>query len=150
MRMFRGLSFGLIATGLGCTNAVACYSWSSQRTIFFPDVPPTIEAPEIAQVTVVELTDTSANRGIRQYDGYRTSYAGLARIDRVIKGTIGDYVIRLVAPTSSCDQPFRVGETGIVIGKIRHSTSNVPELMVLSESFHERRLRERSRLGAKP
>jgi hypothetical protein len=148
--MFRSLSFGVFATGLVCTNAFACFSPSNQSTIFFRDVPPTIEASAIAQVTVVELTDTRANRGIGQYDGYRTSYAGLARIDRVIKGTIGDYVIRLVAPTSSCDQPFRVGETGIVIGNIRHSTSNVPEFVALSESFHERRLREQSRLGAKP
>jgi len=148
--MFRSLSSGLFATGLVCTNAVACFSPSNQSTIFFRDVPPTIEAPAIAQVTVVELMDTPANRGIRQYDGNRTSYAGLARIDRAIKGTIGASLIRLVAPTSSCDQPFRAGETGIVIGKILSDTGPIPEFVALSESFHERRMREQSRFGVKP
>jgi hypothetical protein len=134
MKPFRTLGLGLVAACVVSPSAIACPGSEHNTRIFFASVPAKVDAPVVAQVGVIKLLDPNGD----------ASYTGLARVDQVIKGTIKGSVIKLVArPTSICDLPFRVGEAGIVIGKILPNSGDVPEFEALAESMNQRNLREK-------
>lgn len=67
----------------------------------------------IMRITVTDLLESSWDNEQRGWFIKRRSYEGLARVDRVIRGAIEARLIKIIAPESSCDSPFAVGE-GIV------------------------------------
>jgi hypothetical protein len=142
---------GLIAACLGGADAVACRVWSNNGIMFFETVPLGVDAPVIARLTVVRLTSTAANAPyLTRPDYYRYSYEGLARVDEVLKGTIDAYVVKLIAPASSCDGPFRVGAAGVVFGQVRPDGRGRLEFAAISLSWDELQNRKNSADGATP
>ena len=132
------LALGLILACAVSTNASACVNPASQTTIFFKNLPDGIDAPVAAEVTVIKLVDAPG----RLYYGGKSSFAGLARVERLLKGTIGSSTIKLIGPSrSSCNQSFDVGATGIVLGRMTDD-GDVPAFEAIAESYKARKLRE--------
>jgi len=137
MRGIREL--GLISACVASTSASACLIPAAQTTIFFRNLPKEIDAPIAAEVTVIKLTDAPG----RAYYGGKSSFAGLARVERLLKGTIDGSTIKLIGPSrSSCNQSFHVGAAGIVIGRIADDAGEVPAFEAIAESYKQRNLRE--------
>jgi hypothetical protein len=111
-------------------EAIACRSPSSFRTIFFDEVPTAANVQAIARITITKVT------GPRAYvwAGAEFSYEGLAYVESVIKGPIPPAaVIKIDAPNSTCDIPFRVGEKGIVLGNLKQDEQGMWRLYPKSQ-----------------
>jgi hypothetical protein len=149
--MLRTLGVGLFAACLGGADAFACRVESSHGMIFFETVPSGVDAPIIARLTVIRLIKAAAKSALHwRPDEHRYSYEGLTRVDEVLKGTIDAYVVKLIAPASSCDSPFRVGAAGIVLGQFRPDGRGRSEFVAISLSRDELRIRKSSADGVTP
>jgi hypothetical protein len=106
------------------------------RSIFLSSVPERATEPIVLEVTVLELIKPRIGSGRRA-----VSFEGLARIDRVIKGSITRPSILVVAamPLTFCDAPFEVGASGIVAGHIRRNQEGTEQLHAVSERFFRKR-----------
>jgi hypothetical protein len=134
MNNIRAAGLGLMMSCLASSSALACFDPSSQSSVFFGSVPPELASPVVASVRVLKVLDPLFGDA---------SYFGHARVEKLIRGTIKGNVIKLVAnPTSSCQQPFRVGDAGIVIGSVSYG-GDLPEFAALAESMSQRMLREK-------
>jgi hypothetical protein len=130
MNSIRSLGLGLVAACLASTAALACFDPGNQTRIFFASVPAEMASPIVANVRVVKLLDPLPGG---------SSYFGHARVEKVLRGTVKGDLIKLVShPKSICDLPFRVGEAGIVVGSIRYTDGDLPELAALTESANQR------------
>jgi hypothetical protein len=99
----------------------------------------------IMRITVTDLLESSWDNEQRGWFIKRRSYEGLARVDRVIRGAIEARLIKIIAPESSCDSPFAVGDSGFVAGNLQVDERGMLEFHVIAESFYERNKRLVSR-----
>jgi len=99
----------------------------------------------IARITVTDLLDSSWKRVEDGPSAKRRSFRGLARVEHVYRGSLDDKLIKITAPESSCDIPFTIGQSGIVIGTPRLGEDGMVELVVVVESFDERLERKKSK-----
>src|SRR5262249_23626352 len=127
----------LVALGILAADAAACPTGEHQRWVFFRSVPSHLDAPVIAQATVTKLTNVLPTSSFREPYREGMSFEGEARVDSVIKGVIESPTIMLVAPHSSCDVPFFVGASGIVLGRIRRNLEGMVELRAISDIFRD-------------
>jgi hypothetical protein len=128
-RFARALSLGVIATILACAEAGACRVWENMETTFFDEVPEGIEAPIIAQVTIIRIIpEPTMNLPAGR------SFSGLARIKKVMRGALAKRVIRISAPRTSCNFPFSAGASGFVAGTLQRDDQHRPVLHLISES----------------
>src|SRR5947209_6767454 len=100
--MLRTLSVGCVLACLAIAEAFACRGPDFERTIIFDDVPISLDAPVIVEVTINDMKDI--------VDSQRMRWAVInARVERVIKGPIHDGTLKVVAPVSDCTAGFDVG-----------------------------------------
>lgn len=132
------LSSCLVLVSFHSDQALACIVPSQGRTPFFDDIPANIDKPVILRVTVTSLLESPWDPKWNDPASKRRSFNALARVDRVLKGSIDSETVRLAAPPSSCDRPFAIGDSGIVIGTPRVRESGMIELHLISESMDER------------
>ena len=135
----------MIATYPLGNEAFACVNPGSTRTFLFPDIPASIQAPVIAQITVTTLLESSWENKRRAWFTKRRSFKGLAHVNHVIKGAIGTKLIKIIAPDSSCDSPFAVGDPGFVAGSLQADEKGMLECHVIAESFDERQRRQKAK-----
>jgi hypothetical protein len=135
--LLRGMSLA-VTICLSYSTAVACQSPSSRMSIFHTKVPPTLDAPIVAEITIIKLIRSKA--GVAGGYEDRFSFEGDARVERVVKGVIDETIIRVVAPyVTTCDDPFGIGSTGIVLGSMRRNDDGLLELRAISDfMFHNR------------
>ena len=130
--LFRGLSM-VVTICLLSGTAVACQP-ISLTSIFFPTVPTVpagVDAPIIAEITIIKLIRGKA--AVARGSEDRVSFEGDARVERVIKGVIDAQTIRVVAPSvTTCDEPFGIGYSGIVLGSTRRNDEGLLELRAIS------------------
>lgn len=115
--------------------ASACPGVGFQNYVMFNQVPFGLDAAIIARVTVV---DTHSDIGHRKFVS--------GRVDQILKGALkGDY-ISFSYVQSSCG-PFRarIGDTGIVLGKITRVDNGVSELAVIEDSFMRMQQRKKEK-----
>ena len=141
-----------------CTTATACLSAGDHSSIFLDEVPPEFfsdatpslfRANVAAQVTVIKLLE-SGKKSVIPRDRYRASYQGLARVDRVITGTINEPIIKLIAPGFDCDFPFSLGKSGVVAGKLIRDSQGALELRALPDSPSARDRRKKRAAPSRP
>lgn len=138
------LSSWLILVSFQGGQAFACIMPSLERTPFFDDIPANFDEPVIVEITVIGLLESSWDLNWRHPPNERRSFNVLAHVDRVLKGAIDTETIKVVAPPSSCDRPFALGQSGIVMGAPLLRENRIVELRVVSQSIDER-LRRRER-----
>jgi hypothetical protein len=115
------------------THAYACPDLGSSRTIFFDDLPPQIDASVAARVKIVRLLPID-----RRHPGVRRA---IARVEKVVAGTIPSSTITLVSSNYDCDQSPTIGASGLVLGNLRQVAPNEFELIAQSESLDQKRAR---------
>jgi hypothetical protein len=115
---------------------MACIMASLLRTPFFDDIPPGFDQPVIIEITVMTLLDSSYPNQNRPIDKHR-SFNVIARVDRVLRGSIDTETVTIIAPTSSCDFALVVGNAGIVMGTPHRRGDGIVELRVVSQSAEE-------------
>jgi hypothetical protein len=117
------------------TATMACPLAAAHSTIFLDvdDIPQEDRASFVAQVKVIRLLD-SGKKFVRDRDKHRASYEGIARVDRIIKGSIDGPVIKLKIFASDCTFPFTVGASGIVAGNLIRDSQGIPELQAIYDS----------------
>jgi hypothetical protein len=123
------------------TDAIACRGENFEETIFFEDVPAKSTEPIVAQVTILQVQEKGPYTAD---DPYALFYVGIARVDRLLRGTLSSDTIKILAPFNDCQRGFGVGASGIVLGTTRIGSDGVLELMAISEMQIERRERQRS------
>jgi hypothetical protein len=112
---------------------LACRGPTLERTIFFAR-PPAIEADVIVNVTITKIVE-GAPQSVFTAPGDRTvSFEGWARINRVVRGSVSEQVIKIRAPATSCDHPFSVGMSGFVAGTLRQDSAGATELLAVSST----------------
>jgi hypothetical protein len=141
--LFVLLSSWVIATCVPSDEVLACDIASSLRPLFFDGVPTHINAPLIAWITVSDLLESRIKNAKRGPFAKPSSFRGLASVDDVYRGSIDDKVVRIIAPQSSCDIPFAVGDSGIVGGTTGLGEDGMVELIAVVESFNDRLRRRR-------
>ena len=119
----RTLVLALVAVCLATTGAAACFSYSDRR-IFFEDLPPGVDAEVAAKVTITNVGEGNL--------GAPGMYFALARVERVLKGTVDRSVVWIPTPKyfSSCGPVIRAGFRGIVLGTLRQSRNGALLLFV--------------------
>lgn len=124
-----------LLVGLGCCSpvqALACLGPSQERTIIFNHVPTDVDAPVIAEVTIIDMTPpnlrdlTSASEAVMN-----------ARVENVIKGQIGQRALRIVTPLSDCSNGFGAGVHGFVAGELRSDAQGRLELVAINENIRK-------------
>jgi hypothetical protein len=116
-------------------EAVACLFSALLRTPFFDDIPDYVDDPVILEVSIVKLLESSL--APHSGDQVLRSFNALARVDRVLKGSISGPIIKLTGPTSSCDHAFVVGDKGKVIGKPHVLQDGMVELRLVAQFVDE-------------
>jgi hypothetical protein len=128
-RVLAILCLGLIAAGLGSADLHACPAAANMRTVFHETVPSDVTAPVVAQVTVrarIKAPPGMSQPGPRDHP---LSYVGIVRVDRVIKGTVEEPHVKLIAPGTDCDHDVDLGTAGIVIGETQRDARGTLELL---------------------
>ena len=121
-----GLCFAVVS--LACTQALAC-SPPGERSIIYEHVPADLDAPVIVEVTI----EDKGPDVIDPSNGVRMAVMR-ARVDRVVKGPIGEGALKIVTELSDCSRGFGVGSTGIVAGTLRHDAQGGLELVAIQGS----------------
>jgi hypothetical protein len=103
----RTWAFCLIAYCVSCTSAVACVvpTLIYNRGIFFERIPTDIDAPIVIEATI--------------YGDDRRNEL-LARVDRVIKGSIDTKYLKIAVARSSCPEVGVGIGRGIILGTLRN------------------------------
>ncbi|WGD48589.1 hypothetical protein QA641_23325 [Bradyrhizobium sp. CB1650] len=118
---------------LVCIPAFACLSPSLERTIIFNHVPTDVDAPVIAEVTIVDMTPDL--RDLATFTG--TMAVMSARVENVIKGKIGEGQLKIVTPLSDCSNGFGAGVRGFVAGELSSDANGNSELVAVSENVRK-------------
>lgn len=117
----------LVVLLLKCSAADACIG-STRSSVFydFADLAAGIDAPIILDVVVTARSD-----GERHWGGLdKNVQIGIARVRRVLKGSIASNVIKLrVYPTSCGPNDFNVGASGVVAGTLQRDPEGEFELL---------------------
>lgn len=115
------------------TDASACRGPTWERSLFFDEVPASINAPAIADVIVVRVRP-----GPEPY-----TQVAIASVSKVIKGELDPKLpLHIVFMPSSCGPYLQAGDRGIVIGEVRPGNDGTLELRPFSESYGERENRK--------
>jgi len=115
------------------TQALACPGPSLERTIIFNHVPTDVDAPVIAEVTIIDMTPDLRDRWT-----FTGSMAVMnARVENVIKGQIGEGALKIVTPLTDCSNGFGVGSHGFVAGELRSDANGNSELVAISENIRK-------------
>lgn len=128
MSTLRAWCLGVAVACFAGAQALACAVPSPAPGGFifiFEDVPTNLDAPVIVEVTIVgREVDV-----IRDSSGYYQIANG--RVDRVVKGQIGEGPLRILTPLDSCYMVgLPVGSHGVVVGELRHDSKGSPELVL--------------------
>ena len=116
-----------------CTQALACPGPSFEQTIIFNHVPTAVDAPVIAEVTIIDMTPD-----LRVRYTFTGSMAVInARVENVIKGQIGEGRLKIVTPLTDCSNGFGVGSHGFVAGELRSDANGNFELVAISENIRK-------------
>ena len=110
------------------THAFACVAPGSRASVFFDEAPPGRPTQVVAQVTVIQRLPPLRDRAV-------PSFEGLARVDKVISGSIERQVIKLVTDASDCTMAFDVGQSGIVAGRLVVDSQGMLELRAIPETM---------------
>lgn len=131
---------GIIIFGAccSCVQTLACPGPSVERTIIFNHVPTDIDAPVIAEVTIIDMTPDLRDRWT--FTG--TMAVINARVENVIKGQIGQGPLRIVTPLGDCSNGFGVGSHGFVAGELRRDAMGT-ELVAIAENVRKANARLR-------
>jgi hypothetical protein len=136
----------LCAWGLGvavgccsCIQAHACPGPSFEQTIIFNHVPTDVDAPVIVEVTIIDMTPDLRDR----YTFTGSMAVMNARVENVIKGQIGQGMLKIVTPLSDCSSGFGVGSHGFVAGELRSDANGNSELVAISENVRKANARPR-------
>lgn len=130
--MARALISVFIFVCMAFVEAFACRGPTLERTIIFDDVPSSLDAPVIVEVTITDMSNVSDPS-----TGWIWAVMN-ARVDRVIKGPIDDRTLKIVTEIDDCTRGFGAGSHGIVVGTLRNDTRGARELVAISESQSER------------
>jgi hypothetical protein len=131
--MLRAWGLCFVVGCFACTQALACLGPSSERTIIFNHVPADLDAPVIAEVTIIDMTPD-----LRDLYTFTGSMAAInARVENVIRGQIGEGRLRIVTPLSDCSNGFGVGSHGFVAGELRSDANGNSELVAISENIRK-------------
>jgi hypothetical protein len=120
-RLLSTIGACLLAVSLTATAALACRAPEFERTSLFATVPDEISAPVGLHVTLVYTISGPRGSSHRGPTFYPYSYVGSAQINRVIKGTVTETEVMLVAPATDCDHPFQIRNSGYVFGEPRRN-----------------------------
>jgi hypothetical protein len=117
----------LIAGCLVFDRAEACAVASSQSGMLFDHIPEGIDAPVVAEVTII-----SREADIRSPD--HTPLAVMnARVERVVRGTLDSDALKVVTYLSTCTR-IGVGH-GFVAGALDHDAQLGLELIAIQRSY---------------
>jgi hypothetical protein len=131
--MLRASGFCLAIGYLAYTQALACPGPSFERTIIFNHVPTDVDAPVIVEVTIIDmkpedLQDPSNSTGMAVMN---------VQVEKVIKGQIGQGMLKIVTPLTDCSNGFGVGSHGFVAGELRSDAKGIFELVAMSENVRK-------------
>ena len=113
-------------------KAVACIALELQRSIFFEAGDLAVDAPIIADVSLLSKSWLPDRRLLLT-----------ARVNRIFRGRIdGNQIIITLIPTS-CHLGTEVGTRGIVAGRMIRGPDGSPEFEAIVESLGERERRRR-------
>lgn len=130
----RACALGVLICCVACTEGRACLGPTLEQTIIFDDVPTSIDAPVIAEVTITDVSEA-----IDPSNGWVSAVMS-ARVEKVIRGSIDSKTLKIVTYLSD---RTRVGVGhGIVAGELRRDAKGDLELMAVQESRAERDLRK--------
>jgi hypothetical protein len=121
-----------------CIPALACPGPSFERTIIFNHIPTDIDAPVIAEVTIIDMKPAD----IHDLSNLTGMAVMNARVESVIKGQIGER-LKIVTPLSDCSNGFGIGSHGFVAGELRSDPSGTFELVAISENVRKANARPR-------
>ena len=93
----------------------------------FNHVPTDVDAQVIAEVTIVDIMPEN----LRDPPGTTVLDA---RVVNVIKGQIGQGMLKIVAPLGDCSRGYSVGTHGFVAGELRSDANGNSELAAISVS----------------
>ena len=131
--MLRVSSFCFVIGCLACTHALACPGPSFEQTIVFNHVPTDVDAPVIVEVTIIDMTPDLRDR----YTFTGSMAVMNARVENVIKGQIGQGMLKIVTPLGDCSSGFGVGSHGFVAGELRSDVNGNSELVAISENVRK-------------
>jgi hypothetical protein len=137
--MLNRLILSVIAVCLACGNALACRGTFSESTIIFDEVPISLDAPVIVEVTITDLSET-----IDPSNGFAVAVMQ-ARVERVIRGYPDNKVVKIVTELSDCTR-IGVGR-GFVAGSLRYDAQGGVELVAIQESNADRGMRKAREQG---
>jgi hypothetical protein len=128
---------------LGCLafeTASACILPTSQRGILFEHVPENLDAPVIAEVTIV-----SRDANVMLLNGTQIAVLN-ARVDRVVKGALDSNVLKVITYLDSCSR-IGVGH-GFVAGRIQRDARRGVELLAIRHPITQARPTNEDKLNA--
>ena len=130
--MLRVMAIVAVLLGLLTGRATACLGTAFTSSIFYSheEMPTAPQVEAIAEVTILEEGATDSGEEF-----------GIARVDQVIKGSVGD-TIRIITVVSSCQSRFAVGDHGIVMGNWRKNQKGELELLTQTETRAVKRGRQ--------
>lgn len=106
---------------------LACPGPTYEQTIIFDYVPTDVDAPVIVEVTIINMTpDLTGSMAVMN-----------ARVENVIKGQIGEGMLRIVSPLGDCSKGSGVGSHGFVAGELRSDANGIFELAAVSVSIRK-------------
>ena len=123
----------------------ACMVAGLVLPVFFEKPPMNIDASVIAKIRVTEILSQPQTpyRGGR-YVRYGV-YVAVASVEHVFKGQLDGDFVRIVASGSTCDDQLQTGSRGIVAGNLEADNQAGVALVLISETYVQRRLRESNR-----
>ena len=140
-RIFSQTTLCAILIAAGCCSpvaALACLGPSYERTIIFNHVPADVDAPVIAEVTIIDMTPD-----LRDVSSSASEAVMNARVENVIKGQIEQGPLRIVTPLTDCSNGFGAGVHGFVAGELRGDAQGRLELVAMNENIRKANARPR-------
>jgi hypothetical protein len=132
----RPLTVALVLVCCASVEAPACPGTYAESTIIFDDIPTSLDAPVVVEVTINDISRITDPSGMALAVMH-------ARIDKVIKGgPIDDKTLKIITAVTSCTKGFGAGSHGIVAGTLRNDAQGVPELVAVQESRAQRSARK--------
>jgi hypothetical protein len=132
MRLLYSSLLSLAAVGLETSAALGCYASILQETYFFEEqdiaAGAGADAPVILEVAIESFSGTPT---------LNYKLAGSAFVEKVIKGSIPNNPIIIIASRSFCNLGMKVGAKGIVIGAFRENSQGAPEFIALKEKVEQ-------------
>ena len=129
-RLLSTIGLGLLAVGPTATEALACRGPQFELTPLFATVPDEASAPVALHVTLVGTIGSASGSTLPGPSLHPYSYVGLAVINRVVKGSLSDREVFLVAPANDCHHPFQIRTTGFVFGEPQRNAGSQLELLI--------------------